>query len=140
MRKYPNGIKGYEESHIQWDDNICRSWKPSEEEIINLGEQKLAELENISNSVKCGEQWIKSQLDFASSIRNHYSEYIPSYGCYFYEVTVNIPTFREQPSVKEYRIWQFFYSSYCDDTSLDYTLVPDHKENSAFYIKSNSTI
>lgn len=131
MRKYPNGIKGYEESHIQWDDNTCRSWKPSEEEIINLGEQKLAELENISNSVKCGEQWIKSQLDFASSIRNHYSEYIPSYGCYFYEITVNIPTFREQPSVKEYRIWQFFYSSYCDDTSLDYTLVPDYKENSA---------
>jgi hypothetical protein len=36
-------LKDMRNPHIQWDDNTCRSWKPSEEEIINLGEQKLAE-------------------------------------------------------------------------------------------------
>lgn len=128
--KYPNGIKGYEDSHITVDDNLCRTWKPSKEDIINLGEQKLAELENKSELVGLGKEWIDNQKQFASQVRTNYKEYISNWGCYFYDLSVETPSFRDKPTINNFRIWQFFGDSYCDDTTLDYTLVPRCKENS----------
>lgn len=129
VKKYPNGIKGYEDSHILFDDNLCRSYKPSKDEIIQLGETKLAELEQLSSLVERGKKWISAQQLFASNLRNNYDKYIPHWGCYFYDLSIETPSFHDKPQLNNFRIWQFFYSSYCDDIELDYSLTPDHLTN-----------
>lgn len=128
--KYPNGIKGYEDSHIKFDDNLCRSWKPGKEEIIQLGEEKLSALEQRSKSVELGKEWIAKQKSLADTLRGNCKKYIPNWGCYFYDLSVETPSFYEHPQINNFRIWQFFYISYCDDTTLDYTLTPSQKNES----------
>lgn len=130
LKKYPNGIKGYEDSHIKFDDNLCRSWKPGKEEIVQLGEERLAALEQRSKSVELGKEWIAKQKSLANTLRENCKTYIPNWGCYFYDLSVETPSYYEHPQINNFRIWQFFYSSYCDDTTLDYTLTPSQKNES----------
>lgn len=130
LKKYPNGIKGYEDSHVKYDDNLRRLWKPNKEEIVQLGEEKLSALERRSKSVELGKEWVAKQKSLADTLRINCKKYIPNWGCYFYDLSVETPSFYEHPQINNFRIWQFFYSSYCDDTTLDYTLVPSYKNNS----------
>lgn len=119
--KYPNGITGYRESHQIIDDNLCEVFYPSKEEIVNLGEKKLAELEDLANNIKKNKAWIDEQAKSAQFSRNIHDEIFPNWGCYLYNLDIEYQTFSKEPNRNKYRIWEHFCSSYCSEPNLDYT-------------------
>lgn len=122
--KYPNGIDEYKNSHQTIDDNLCCVFVPSKEEIVNLGEDKLKELEGLSKVVRRNRQWIKRQHEFAKKCRNIHNEALNGWGCYCYDLIIENPSFRTYPNKDNYRVWEHFFSSYCADSLLDYTYTP----------------
>lgn len=126
--KYPNGIEGYRDSHQIVDDNLCCVFVPSKEEIVSLGENKLHELELLSKTIKRNNQWIKDQSDFANRCRSLHDKYFENWGCYCYDLVIDTPSYHDNPSRKDYRIWQHFCDSYCSDMSLNYVYNPKQKE------------
>ena len=118
--KYPRGIDGYESS--------CNP-KPSKEAVIALGEAKLSELEQRGIEVERGEQWIKGQNEYAQFCRDLRDKMFPQWGCYYYDIPAQIPTFNGSPKTVNYGFWQIFYRSYCDVHDLDYSVCPALQEN-----------
>lgn len=122
--KYPNAIDEYKDSHQTIDDNLCCVFVPTKEEIVNLGEDKLRELEDLSKVVRRNRKWIKEQREFANRCRSLHDEALNGWGVYYYDLIIENPSFRTYPNKDNYRVWEHFCDSYCADSSLDYTYTP----------------
>lgn len=125
--KYPNGIDEYKDAHQIIDDNLCCVFVPSKEEIVNLGEDRLRECEELSITIRRNRKWIKEQWNFAQKCRNLHDKIFKGWGCYYYDLVISTPSLRKSPNKDNYRVWEHFFNSYCTDTTLDYSYTPNQK-------------
>lgn len=74
------------------------------------------------------EEWEKAQIAFSKLCRSKKST-TPHSGCYFYNMNFQKTDYKGNIIQGEYRIWQFFFSSFCTATDLDYTHFKQTQEN-----------
>lgn len=74
------------------------------------------------------EEWEKAQIAFSKLCRSKKST-TPHSGCYFYNMNFQKTDYKGDTIQGEYRIWQFFFSSFCTATDLDYTYFRQIQEN-----------
>ena len=74
------------------------------------------------------EEWEKAQIAFSKLCRSKKST-TPHSGCYFYNMNFHKTDYKGNIIQGEYRIWQFFFSSFCTATDLDYTHFKQTQEN-----------
>ena len=120
FEKYPNGIDGYKIAHKIFDDNLCVTIYPSKEEIINLGEEKLAYYEELSDKIQTYKEWELEQDNFSKKTRNVHDKYFNGWGCYYYKIPFEYKTFTKQSNKIHLKVWQHFINSYCIEEDLDY--------------------
>lgn len=119
-QKYPLGIKVWlsknkASSVLSYEqlEKVC-----SEETLIKGFE---------INKKKENEQllWKKEQEKFASHCRKLRNECLDTFGCYYYNLSLNLDGIKTDG---DYKVWQMFPYSYCNEEDLDYTNFKSKKE------------
>ena len=119
--KYPNAIEAYNDAHQIVDDNLCKVFIPSHENVIKIGEDKLKEYEQNAQIIKFYKNWIKTQVDYSNCCRSVREKLLPSWGCYRYDIPFKSITYDGKEVDELFAVWQIFAQSFCLDDSLDYT-------------------
>lgn len=119
--KYPNAIEAYNNAHKVVDDNLCKVFIPSHEDVIKIGEDKLKEYELNAQKNKFYKNWIKTQVDYSSGCRSIREKLLPTWGCYRYKIPFKSITYDGKEVDELFYVWQIFAQSFCLDDSLDYT-------------------
>lgn len=134
--KYLEVIKNYQDSHATGlVDNLYVSLQPKKDEIIKLGRARLARFEKLCKTIKIEQGWINNQKIFARTIRSNYERFLPKWGAYPYDLSIELTSFDKDKQINKFRLWHFFYNFYCSDETLDYTLSPSlKKENLRNYL------
>ena len=111
-RKYHRGLKIWVKKQ-----NISYSWiEGAKSKIKNAIIEAKDEIIRLDNKA-INDEWAEEQGAFSSYCRGLRDELIPKFGCYSYDI--KLPFEDNNTSVV---VWQMFYSSYCLDKSLDYSI------------------
>ena len=87
--------------------------KQEKEERRRLEIQR--DLDNTKQELR---QWKQEQKEFAQHCRSLYDSHLKNFGCYIYNINVDIDYVK---TPEKFEIWQMFPYSYCLDETLDYT-------------------
>lgn len=125
QNNYPLGLPAFE-SYYSYDDGK-NSAELSLEEVIEC-ESEIAIFEQKATVIQFYKNWVKDQEQFASYCRELHDEIINNWGCYYYEIPIQCPSYSNASKIFSYRLWQHFCESYCSDVTLDYSMTPSHKD------------
>ncbi len=118
-KSYPNGLK-------KWTK--LNSFSTHEKVVSNR--YKIKDYELAIKEAQEYDKWEEEQRVFTKKCRDLVEDFLPSFGCYPYEVPF-MKTNEDGKSIDgKYLVWQSFAGSYCLETDLDYT---DFK-----YVKDNT--
>lgn len=118
-KSYPNGLK-------KWIK--LNSFSTHEKVVSNRF--KIRDYEQAIKEAQEYDKWEEEQREFTKKCRDLVEDFLPSFGCYPYEVPF-MKTNEDGKSIDgKYLVWQSFAGSYCLETDLDYT---DFK-----YVKDNT--
>lgn len=85
--------------------------------------KRLEALEKTKNELAL---WKRKQAGFTKHCRNLCDDFLPSFGCYCYDIDVSINRIHTDD---KYTIWQMFPYSFCSEEDLDYTYLKAQKNN-----------
>ena len=119
--QYPNAINAYKDDNKGWDDNYCRVYYPSYEDIISIGEDKLKEYESNIHKIKYHENLINSQKEYSRCCREAKDILLKSWGCNLHHIPFPSITYDGKETQKDYVVFQLYANGFCYDNSLDYT-------------------
>lgn len=131
-RKYPKGLPALER-YYSYDDGK-NSAELSVEEIVER-EDEISLFEKYADKHSAFVIWQNEQREFASISRNLNPK---NFGCYFYNVPLRGVKPDGTETLGDYRVWQHFYTSFCDSVSgttikVDFAYLSERAdENSKF--------
>lgn len=111
--KYPQGLDAFEKKYSSF----------SKEQLVS----KETEIEIYQKNYKLArhdEEWVRKQKDFFDESRKLRNQFLPNYGCYFYNIPLNITRYNGNKENVDYSVWQIFYSSFCSVDGLEYSYYP----------------
>lgn len=114
---YSDGLTCWQKEHPSANKSIT---------INNITE--IIDFDRRQKEFLSAEEWEKAQIAFSKLCRSKKST-TPHSGCYFYNMNFQKTDYRGNIIQGEYRIWQFFFSSFCTATDLDYTHFKQAQEN-----------
>ena len=117
LEKYPNEINRRLKIHAIYEETFTDDYS-FKLEIINLGEEKISELERLFLETESNKIWIKNQDEFTGTCLNIRKKVVSFWGAYTYDIIVSPESFTNTP--QKYQFWQLFISSYCSAMDLDY--------------------
>lgn len=118
-RKYPNGLRIYKREHPNATDK---------EQLISVSSQVFDTYERQFQVSESYEKWYKSQVSFASSIRDLRDKHLNTWGCYYYEVSVEGKNESGKDKRYSFKIWQSFCEAFCLSLKDIYQNYPSYKE------------
>lgn len=114
---YSNGLACWEKEH------------PSTSKLLVIN--NITEIINFDKRQKkflVTEKWEQAQVAFSKLCRSKKST-TPHSGCYFYNLNLVKTNYKGETLKGNYRVWQFFFSSFCTATDLNYTYFKRILEN-----------
>lgn len=114
---YSNGLACWEKEH------------PSASKLLVIN--NITEIINFDKRQKkflVTEKWEQAQVAFSKLCRSKKST-TPHSGCYFYNLNLVKTNYKGETLKGNYRVWQFFFSSFCTATDLNYTYFKRILEN-----------
>ena len=114
---YSDGLTCWQKEHPSANKSIT---------INNITE--IIDFDRRQKELLSAEEWEKAQIAFSKLCRSKKST-TPHSGCYFYNMNFQKTDYKGNIIQGEYRIWQFFFSSFCTATDLDYTHFKQAQEN-----------
>ena len=101
--KYLEVIKNYQDSHATGlVDNLYVSLQPKKDEIIKLGRARLARFEKLCKTIKIEQGWINNQKIFARTIRSNYERFLPKWGAYPYDLSIELTSFDKDKQINRH--------------------------------------